>query len=109
MARIKKKDSKPIEAEEPIVVDLEPEKSVDEVSPIEEIPVFESAPVPTKYKVNSTTGLWLRNAPVSGGTIDCMPHGSDFIEEKREGDWSYGTYEKAGRKGWACNKFFEKA
>ena len=71
----------------------------------------------TKYKVNSKSGMWLResapkdtkdlNGAHAGAAIECMKYGCNFIEEKRDESWSYGTNEATGKKGWACNIYLE--
>lgn len=71
-------------------------------------PVQKTTTSVTKYDVTSKSGLWLRRSPQNGTKLLCMGHGDDFLVEKRDGDWYYGTHKKSGKKGWAYGKFLKK-
>ena len=72
------------------------------------VPVQKTTTSTTKYDVTSKSGLWLRKSPQNGTKLLCMMHGDDFLVEKRDGDWYYGTHKKSGKKGWAYGKFLKK-
>lgn len=71
---------------------------------------------PVKYKVSAKSGLYLRKSPpantnstsgtYAGPAILCMGYGEEFVETKRDSNWSYGTYK--GKTGWACNVYLTK-
>lgn len=76
------------------------------------------APTPTPAPVKKTTsatkydvtarGLNLRKSPGNGAIIITMAYGDDFLVEKRDGNWYYGTHKRSGKKGWAYSKYLKK-
>ncbi len=71
-------------------------------------PVQKTTTSKTKYDVTAKSGLWLRRSPQNGTKLICMGYGDDFLVEKHNGDWYYGTHKKSGKKGWAYGKFLKK-